>query len=124
MSLDLPTLVRHLGLILLGGLFVWGGVFHFRVFAPVKAMLAARRWPLPGLQLAVASGFEIIAGLTLMSGAFTVWAAAGLAAFTLVASVTLLDFWRQAGEARQAAFNGFLTNMAVLGGLLVLAAGG
>lgn len=84
-------------------------------------MLAERGWPAPGAFLVVGSVWEAAAGAVLMTGAWTAWAAGALIAFTLVVSLTLLDFWTQEGDARAAALNGFLMNLALIGGLILAA---
>ena len=112
-------LVEHLGLALIGLYFVWGGLNHFRIFREVRAMLAERRWPIPGTILALASIWEAAAGAVLASGFYTVPAASALILFVVLASVLLLDFWNQGGDARTTALNGFLMNMALIGGLVL-----
>jgi len=116
------VLLEHLGLALMGLFFVWGGLNHFRVFREVRTMLVDRRWPIPGVILTIASLWEAIAGAVLASGFYTAEAAGALILFVVLASVTLLDFWAQEGEARAAALNGFMMNLALIGGL-ILAAG-
>ena len=108
-----------LGYLLLGGVFVWGGLDHFLRFGIVSAMLAGRNWPAPGPLLAIASAFEITAGLGLALGILRPLAALGLAAFTLVATLLLLDFWRFEGPEREGMRSGLTINVAVLGGLLL-----
>lgn len=108
-----------LGYLLLGGVFVWGGFDHFLRFGIVSAMLAGRKWPAPGPLLAIASAFEITAGLGLALGILRPLAALGLAAFTLVATLLLLDFWRFEGPEREGMRSGLTINVAVLGGLLL-----
>jgi uncharacterized membrane protein YphA (DoxX/SURF4 family) len=51
-------------------------------------------------------------------------AAFALAGFTIVATFLCLDFWRMQGQQREIALNGALTNVAVVGGLLIAAAVG
>lgn len=114
-------LLEHLGLALIGLFFVWGGLNHFRIFSEVRAMLVDRRWPIPGVILAVSSVWEAIAGAVLASGFYTAWAAGALILFVVLASVTLLDFWNQEGEAHTAALNGFMMNLALIGGLILAA---
>lgn len=112
----------HIGLALMGGFFVWGGLNHFRIFGDMRAMLAGRGWPAPGVLLTLGSLWEAGWGLVLLSGRMTGWAAAALILFVLTASVTLLDFWNQDGEERQTALNAFLLNLALIGGLMLAAA--
>jgi putative oxidoreductase len=47
------------------------------------------------------------------------YAAAALIAFTIAASVTMLDFWRYSGVERLSLRSAFITNIAIVGGLLV-----
>ena len=112
-------MIESLGYLLLGGLFIWAGIDHFRRFEAVKAMLAGRGWPQPGLLLALASGFQIVAGFYLAIGMLRPYAALGLAVFTVAATLLLLDFWRFEGPEREGLRNGFVQNCGVLGGLLV-----
>lgn len=42
--------------------------------------------------------------------------------FTLVASVLMVNFWSLSGDARTAMRNVFMSNLAIIGGLLIAAA--
>lgn len=114
--------LHQLGLILLGGVFIWAGADHFLRFAEVAAMLKERGFPAPRAMLAAGSLVEIIAGLCLAADFHTTWAAAALILFTIAASVALLDFWRHDGAARQGLRSAFIINIAVIGGLMLAAA--
>jgi|GEM_PF-7098717 len=57
-------------------------------------------------------------------GVLIPFAAAALIVFTVVANLTLLDFWRQPPEMRQTSQNAFTGNIALIGGLLLAACGG
>lgn len=113
---DLAIVLGHL---LLGGLFVFAGFDHFLRFEAVSGMLAQRGWTRPRPMLAVASVFQVVAGLGLALGVLRPWAALGLAAFTVAASLTLLDFWRFQGQQREGMRSGFLVNVGLLGGLIL-----
>jgi len=113
-----------LGRVLLGGLFVVGGLRHFWIFGGVAQAIAARGVPLPKLVLALGTAFEIAAGLLLISGVFVPLVALGLVVFTLLASVMLVNFWGMEGAARDNAINVWQSNLAIIGGLLVAAAHG
>jgi putative oxidoreductase len=110
------------GRILVGGLFVVGGIRHFFVIPPLSSALAARGVPAARIALIGASIFQIAAGLLVMVGAYVAPAAIGLILFTIVASYLMLNFWDLEGPAREGALNGFQTNVAVIGGLLLVAA--
>ena len=68
------------------------------------------------------TAFEIVAGLALIFGFRPAWAALGLAAFTIAASVLLLNFWDMEEPARANAIGTWRSNLAIIGGLLVTAA--
>ena len=108
-----------LGYLLLGGVFVWAGIDHFLRFAVVRKMLEDRNWPSPGPALTVASLFQIVAGLCLIAGVLRPWAALALAAFTVAATLLLLDFWNFEGPPREGMRSGFTVNVALVGGLLL-----
>jgi len=111
-----------IGRILLGGLFVTAGLQHFFDFDALMKQLGARGVPLPQLALVIGTAFQIVAGLGLMFGFYVLGASIGLVAFTLVASVLMLNFWDLKGEPRKTARQIWQTNLAIIGGLLISAA--
>jgi putative oxidoreductase len=122
MSPDQAQLVAALGRVLLGSLFVVGGLHHLPIYADLSSRLAQRGVPLPRLALGLSTTWQIVLGALLMAGLWVPWAALGLIAFTVIASLLLLNFWSLQGPERAGAMNQFLTNVAVIGGLLVAAA--
>jgi putative oxidoreductase len=122
MSIDIVPLLLALGRVLLGGLFVYGGIHHFFMIPQLTEVMAARGVPFPRAVLIAGSIFQAAAGALLMLGSFVPAAAFGLVVFTLLASVMLVNFWDQEGPARQTARNVFQSNLAIIGGLLVAAA--
>ena len=119
--MDLPEILVVTGRVLLGGLFVAGGVRHAFVYPGVLQQMKARGVPSAGSLLLAGSLFQTIAGACLMAGIFVFPAALGLAAFTLAASLMMLDFWNKAGPEREATMNAALCNVAVIGGLFIAA---
>jgi putative oxidoreductase len=111
-----------IGRVLLGGLFVLGGIHHFFALPGVTSALAARGVPMARVALIAASLFQILAGLLLMLGLWVAPAAIGLVVFTLVSSCLLLNFWDLEGPARASAKMTFQSNLAIIGGLLIAAA--
>lgn len=122
MQPDFNQILWILGRLLLGGLFVIGGVRHFFILPAIAQVMAARGVPAPRLVLIAGSAFQIAAGLLLILGMFVLLASAGLAIFTVIASAMLLNFWDMEGAARDAAKNNWLSNIAIIGGLLIAAA--
>jgi putative oxidoreductase len=113
--------LRNLGVVLLGGVFVWAGAEHFLKFGETSDRLKQRRFPYPVPLLAAGSVLELVAGICLIVGFARFYAALALAAFTIAATVMLLDFWKFDDPERQAMRTAFLINIAVLGGLLIAA---
>lgn len=109
----------RIGLFLIGAVFAWGGIHHFLHFRDLTGWLGGRKWPFPALMLAAGSLFQIVAGGLLAIGLYVQPAALGLIAFTVVASITLLDFWNQPAETRTSAQNAFTANIALIGGLIL-----
>ena len=114
-------IVRNLGLVLLGVVFAWAGGRHFLKFGEISGQLKQRNFPYPVPLLAAGSVLEIVAGICLIVGFARFYASLALAAFTIAASVMLLDFWNFNEPERQAMRLAFIMNVAVLGGLLVAA---
>ena len=120
---DAADIMVALGRVLLGGLFVAGGVRHFFIGGVIVPMIAARGLPMAAAVLYAGSVFQIAAGVLLLLGFFVTWAAIGLIVFTLAASIMLLNFWdMEKGQARTSTINVWLSNIAIIGGLLIAAA--
>lgn len=86
-----------LGYALFGLFYVAGGIHHFTSLSFFAQMLDKRRIPLPKPVLVIGSLFQIIAGSLLALQVATHTAAIGLAVFTVISSLMLLDFWRWLG---------------------------
>lgn len=109
------------GRLLLGGLFVYAGIRHLFLISVLTQVIAARGAPFPRLVLLAGSSFQFVGGVLLMVGLWVPAAAFGLVVFTIAASFLLLNFWDMEDPARQNTINVWLSNMAIIGGLLVTA---
>lgn len=121
MSDQVLQLFWPLGRLLLGGLFVVGGIHHFFIFSGLAQAMGALGVPLPRLALFVGSAFQTVAGALLIFGIAVPYAALGLVLFTLLASFMMLNFRNLEGPARENAINNWQLNLAIIGGLLVAA---
>lgn len=110
------------GYALLGLFYAVSGLLHFRHFGALAAGLSARCIPFPRAVLAAGSAFQTIMGSMLALQVQLRVSAFGLAVFTLLASLMLLDFWRQTGPARQAGVRAWQTHLALVGALIVIGA--
>lgn len=123
MDFDLHALLTALGQLMLGSLYVYAGINHFFVADKVVPLFTARGIPYPYLTLYAGSLFELVCGIGLMLGIAVTAAAFGLVLFTVAASLLMLNFWDMQGEAREATQAVFAQNVAIVGGLLLAAAG-
>ena len=110
------------GRVLLGCLFVVGGLRHITMFSAIANDMKRMGLASPRFLLAAGTAFQITAGLLLIFGLFVAPAALGLMVFTIVATIMMLPFWTMEGDTRIWAFNNWLSNIGILGGLLLAAA--
>ncbi len=110
------------GRVLLGALFVMSGWAGIGGFSGTVGGMRKRSVPAAPLLLAASIAFRLVAGGLFAVGLFQTPTALALAAFTLAASVMMLDFWSMEGPARAAAIASWKSNAAVVGGLLIAAA--
>ena len=122
MSPEFAQVLIIVARILVGALFIIGGIRHFPVLDPMAAAMAERGVPQARLVLIVGSIYQVVLGITLALGLFVTASAFGLIVFTVLATFMMLNFWDKEGQQRNALFNGFMSNVAITGGLLALAA--
>jgi putative oxidoreductase len=118
------SLYTLVGRILLGVLFLPAGLMKLTGFAGTAGYIASAGLPLPEVGAALAIIIEIGGGAALIAGYRTVLAAQVLAVFTLVATVCFHNFWAMPADQAFVQQLMFFKNMAVIGGLLMLAAHG
>lgn len=113
-----------IGRLLLAALFLPAGISKIGGFSGTVGYIASAGLPLPELAAAIAIVVEVGGALALILGFGTRWAALALALFTLVATVAFHNFWAVPAEQVMMQQLMFFKNIAVVGGLLVLAAFG
>lgn len=112
------------GRLLLAALFLPAGLAKIGGFAGTVGYIASVGLPLPTLGAILAIVLEVGGGLALLLGFQVRLAALALALFTLVASVVFHAFWSMPADQVMVQQLMFFKNLAVTGGLLLLAAGG
>ena len=112
------------GRLLLALLFLPAGIGKITGFAGTVGYIASVGLPLPTLGAIIALVVEIVGGLALIAGFGTRLAALVLAVFTLVASFFFHAYWAAPAAQQFVTQLLFMKNMAVVGGLLTLAAWG
>ena len=118
MFTSLQNPLSLIGRVLLSLLFIPAGFSKIGGFAATVAYAAAKGVPFPQLAIATAIGVELGLGLLLLVGLQTRWAALGIAVFTVVISF----IFHPLSDPSQA--QAFFKNIAVVGGLLTVAAWG
>jgi putative oxidoreductase len=120
MKPSLDTLARTL----LSAIFLISSVRHITGFAIVAGMMARKGFPVPEVFLALTIILEIAGGLMLVLNWNARYAAWVLAAFTLAAGSIFHGFWNVWAAPPPEfnnEFNHFLKNLAIVGGLLLIA---
>ena len=112
------------GRLLMAVLFLPAGISKIAGFAGTVGYIASKGVPLPEVAAIIAIIIEVIGGIALILGFKTRWAALALAAFTLVATVMFHNYWTLPAEQQMMQQLMFMKNIAVIGGLLTLAAWG
>ena len=105
-------------------LFLPAGISKLTGFAGTVGYIALVGLPLPGLGAVLALTVEILGSAALLAGFGTRFAALTLAAFTLVASFFFHAYWAAPADQAFVVQLLFFKNIAVVGGLLALAANG
>ena len=124
MSNTLQNPVSLAGRILLAVLFLPAGIGKLTGFAGTVGYIASVGLPLPQAAAAIALIVEIVGGIALIVGFNTRIAALVLSIFTLVASIFFHNFWTLPADQQMMQQIMFFKNIAVIGGLLTLAAWG
>jgi len=112
------------GRILLGLIFVLSGFAKISGFDGTAGYIASKGLPLPQVLAALTIVVELGGGLALMAGFYTRQAVVALAGFSLLTAVVFHNFWAAPQPEQMAQQINFMKNLAIAGGMLVLAAFG
>ena len=124
MFTSLQNPLTLIGRILLALLFIPAGVSKLTGFAGAVGYIASKGVPFPELAAGAAIGIELGLGLLLLVGFQARWAALGIALFTFVVSFIFHSFWALPADQVLMNQQAFFKNMAIVGGLLTVAAWG
>lgn len=112
------------GRLLLSLIFVMSGVHKIMAWSDTASRMEAEGMPLVPLLLAGAIVFEIGGGLSVMLGIRARLGAAALIVFLIPTTLIFHDFWTFEGQEQQLQMIHFMKNLAIMGGLFVVAAVG
>ncbi len=124
MLTSLQNPLTLIGRLLFALLFLPAGISKIAGFAGTVGYIGAKGLPLPALGAVIAILVEVGGSLALIAGFGTRFAALVLAAFTLVATFVFHNYWGVPADQAMVQQLMFYKNIAVVGGLLVLAAHG
>lgn len=114
-----------LGRVLLGLYFLVPGLMKIAGYAGMLAYMTQHNVPLTQPLLLLTIALEVGGGLALITGWQTQAIAFVLAGLTLLINLYMHDFWNvYEGGSQQHETQNFIKNMAIFGGLLILAARG
>lgn len=119
-SLRAPMTVA--GRILLALMFVLAGFSKLMNIDGTAAYMGSAGLPASSALAVLVGLIELLGGLAIATGFLARWAALGLAVFTLVASFMFHRYWSLPADQQMMQQLLFMKNMAVAGGMLVLAA--
>lgn len=122
MPTDLPSTLLFIGRLLFGGAFIYFGLRNVMNFGKLRPAMAERPLPLPDVCLSIGLGLQTLGGVLILIGVLVPWGAAALILFLILATGFFHPFWAFQGEERVPHLNAFLTNCALSGGALALAA--
>jgi len=106
------------GRILIALIFVLSGFGKITGFEGTVGYIASKGLPLPQLGAIGAIIVELGAGILLILGWKTRWAAAALLVFTAMAALLFHNFWALPPDQAQNQMIHFLKNISMMGGLL------
>jgi putative oxidoreductase len=110
--------------VLIAVMFLPAGINKISGFAGTAGYIGSVGLPMPMVGAAIAIAVEVLGGLALLAGWRTRSAALVLAGFTLVASVFFHAYWAAPADQAMVQQLMFFKNIAIIGGLLALAAFG
>ena len=122
MPTDLPSSMLFMGRLLLGGAFLYFGLRNFRNFNKLRPTMAEKGLPLPDAALTVGLLRQTDGGALVLAGLWPAWGAAAIVLFLILATTMYHPFWAFKGEERTPHLNAFVTNCALAGGALAMAA--
>lgn len=118
------AIVSLLGRVLLSAIFILSGFSKIFAFQASARMLAAKGFPLATVAMAIAIAIEVIGGLAILTG-FKAKIAAWIVFLYLIPTTLMFhNFWTMQGAMRMSNHTNFMKNLAIMGGLLLLASNG
>lgn len=124
MATGLADALLLVGRLLFGGVVAFMGLNHFLQIDAMAGYAEHKGLPAPRLSVLASGALLVLGGAGIAAGAFPVLSGVAVAAFLVVAAVTMHDFWAVPEDQQQDEMTQFLKNAIMAGGALALAAVG
>jgi len=121
MSNSSTSIVPLIGRILLSGVFILGGIGKIFGFSMEEGFVVAKHLPLPAVALGIALIIELAGGLAILAGLYTRFTAWIVFLYMIPTTFLFHNFWAMQGPDRLDGMIHFEKNLAIMGGLLILA---
>lgn len=112
------------GRILLSAVFIMGGIGKITGFSFEESLVAAKHLPMPAVALAIALVIELVGGVAILTGLFSRFTAWIVFLYLIPTTFLFHNFWAVQGADRIDSMIHFEKNLAIMGGLVLLAAFG
>ncbi|HUA00660.1 MAG TPA: DoxX family protein [Candidatus Aquilonibacter sp.] len=116
--------VPLIGRVLLSAVFIIAGIGKISGFSGEEGFVASKHLPLPAVALAIALIVELGGGLAILVGLYTRFTAWIVFLYMIPTTFLFHNFWAMEGVNRTDNMLHFEKNVAIMGGLLILAAFG
>jgi putative oxidoreductase len=121
---NLFSYLAPLGRVMIALMFIPAGIDKIFNFNQTVGYIASQGLPLPALGAVIAIAVEVFLGLALVVGFKTKWTALILAVFTIATAIFFHAYWAVPQEMKMMMTLMFYKNIAIAGGLLLVAAQG
>jgi putative oxidoreductase len=118
------SIVPLIGRILISAVFILAGFGKITGFSGEEMFVASKHLPLPAVALGIALVIELVGGLAILFGFYTRFTAWIVFLYMIPTTFLFHNFWAMQGAAQQDNMLHFEKNLAIMGGLLILAAFG
>jgi putative oxidoreductase len=118
------NIVSLFGRVLLSAIFIFFGFSKIFAFPMFAGMLASKGFPLATVAMVVAIAIEVLGGLAILAGFQTKIVSWIVFLYLIPTTFLFHNFWALQGMARMDNMAHFMKNLAIMGGLLLLAANG
>jgi putative oxidoreductase len=122
MPADFASTLIFIARLLIGGAFIFAGLRNMTNVPALTGLMAGRGVPQARVVLLAGIVLQVVAGALLITGPWIAFAAAALIVFVVTATPIFHNFWDHQGLDRGSRINGIVSNVAWVGGLLLVIA--